>query len=80
MREAIPPLPQYVFIAWCLVKHRDNFTFTFTRRKFQRSQIWRTRGQGMGPTMRKLAVQRDTNPMGEVSAAPSNGETVPTGT
>jgi hypothetical protein len=22
--------PQYVFMAWCLVKHRDNFTFTFT--------------------------------------------------
>jgi hypothetical protein len=21
---------QYVFMAWCLVKHRDNFTFTFT--------------------------------------------------
>jgi hypothetical protein len=21
--------PQYAFIAWCLVKHRDNFTFTF---------------------------------------------------
>jgi len=20
--------PQYVFMAWCLVKHRDNFTFT----------------------------------------------------
>jgi hypothetical protein len=28
MRRAIPPLPQYV-MAWCLVKHRDNFTFTF---------------------------------------------------
>jgi hypothetical protein len=28
MSGAIPPLPQYVFIAWCLVKHRDNFTFT----------------------------------------------------
>jgi hypothetical protein len=27
MRVAIPPLPQYVFMAWCLVKHRDNFTF-----------------------------------------------------
>jgi hypothetical protein len=26
MLGAIPPLPQYVFIAWCLVKHRDNFT------------------------------------------------------
>jgi hypothetical protein len=21
--------PQYVFMAWCLVKQRDNFTFTF---------------------------------------------------
>jgi hypothetical protein len=28
MRGAIPPLPQYVFMAWCLVKHRD-FTFSF---------------------------------------------------
>jgi hypothetical protein len=28
MRGAIPPLPQYVFIARYLVKHRD-FTFTF---------------------------------------------------
>jgi len=23
-----PPLPQYVFMAWYLVKHRDNFNFT----------------------------------------------------
>jgi hypothetical protein len=22
--------PQYVFMTWCLVKHRDNFIFTFT--------------------------------------------------
>jgi hypothetical protein len=28
MRGAIPPLPQHVFMVWCLVKHRDNFTFT----------------------------------------------------
>jgi hypothetical protein len=26
LRGAIPPLHQYVFMAWCLVKHRDNFT------------------------------------------------------
>jgi hypothetical protein len=26
MRGAIHPLPQYVFMVWCLVKHRDNFT------------------------------------------------------
>jgi hypothetical protein len=24
MHGAIPPLPQYVFMAWCLVKQRDN--------------------------------------------------------
>jgi hypothetical protein len=30
MRGAIHPLPQYVFIAWCLVKYRDNFNFTLT--------------------------------------------------
>jgi hypothetical protein len=29
MSGAIHPLPQYAFMAWCLVKHRDNFTFTF---------------------------------------------------
>jgi hypothetical protein len=28
MCGAIPPLPQYVFMAWCLVKHMNNFTFT----------------------------------------------------
>jgi hypothetical protein len=26
MRGAIPPLSQYVFMAWFLVKHRDDFT------------------------------------------------------
>jgi hypothetical protein len=30
IRGAIPPLPQYVFMAWCLVKHGDSLTFTFT--------------------------------------------------
>jgi hypothetical protein len=31
MSGAIPALPQYDFIAWCLFKkkHRDNFAFTF---------------------------------------------------
>jgi hypothetical protein len=29
MRGAIPLLPQYVFMPWCLVKHRDTFTFMF---------------------------------------------------
>jgi hypothetical protein len=25
--------PHYVFMAWCLVKHRDNFTFTLHQNK-----------------------------------------------
>jgi hypothetical protein len=28
MRGAIPPLTQYIFMAWCLVKHMD-FSFNF---------------------------------------------------
>jgi hypothetical protein len=28
IRGVILPLPQYVFMAWYLVKHRDKFTFT----------------------------------------------------
>jgi hypothetical protein len=27
MRGSIPPLPQYAFMAWYLVKYRHNFTF-----------------------------------------------------
>jgi hypothetical protein len=27
MRGSIPPFPQYVFIAWYLVKHKDSLTF-----------------------------------------------------
>jgi hypothetical protein len=32
MRKAIQPLPQYGFMAWCLVKeeHKYDYTFTFT--------------------------------------------------
>jgi hypothetical protein len=36
MRRAIPPLHQNAFMAWCLVKHRDNFTFTF----FFKTESW----------------------------------------
>jgi hypothetical protein len=27
MRGAIPALPQYTSMEWCLVKHRESFTF-----------------------------------------------------
>jgi hypothetical protein len=38
MRGAIPPLPQYVLMAWCLVKHWDNFTLLY----FTYSVLWAT--------------------------------------
>jgi hypothetical protein len=28
MCGAVSPLPQYVLMAWCLVKHREKFTVT----------------------------------------------------
>jgi len=31
MLGAILALPKYVFIAWCLVKHREKFNFIFTK-------------------------------------------------
>jgi hypothetical protein len=27
MSGAIPPLSEYAFMAWCLVKHRDRYSF-----------------------------------------------------
>jgi hypothetical protein len=27
MRGNMPPFPQYVLMSWCLVKHKNNFTF-----------------------------------------------------
>jgi hypothetical protein len=32
MGGAILPFPQYAFMAWCLVKHRNNFTFSLRHR------------------------------------------------
>jgi hypothetical protein len=29
MRGAILTLPHYVYMTWCLIKHRGTFTFTF---------------------------------------------------
>jgi len=34
MRGVISPLTQYPFMAWCLIKHNDNFTFTFNNNTF----------------------------------------------
>jgi hypothetical protein len=28
VKECVELYPQYAFMAWCLVKHRDKFTFT----------------------------------------------------
>jgi len=38
MCGAIPPLPQYVVMAWCLAEHRDNFYFTESSIFFHNSE------------------------------------------
>jgi len=43
MSRAIPPLPQYAFMAWCSAekkKHRNNFTFTFIPNLFIEIQFY----------------------------------------
>jgi hypothetical protein len=32
MSGTIPPFPHYVFMAWCLVKDMDSFTFTMLKK------------------------------------------------
>jgi hypothetical protein len=50
MRGAIPPLPQYVFMSWCLVKYRDNFTFTLYKlTNFVKDSPCRSAGQDTTP-------------------------------
>jgi hypothetical protein len=52
MRGAIPPLSQYAFMAWCFVKHRDNFTF-YLLINGHRGTMWKTRG-GISPLTKIL--------------------------
>jgi len=42
MSGATPPLPQYVFMAWCLVKHKDSFTFTYISLAFESSNTMKS--------------------------------------
>jgi len=50
MRGPIPPLPQYIFVAWYLVKHRDNFAFSFINvtRKDERVNLYYKRFMACG--------------------------------
>jgi hypothetical protein len=45
MSGAIPPLPQYIFTVWFLVKHSDNFTFGYlmTLYNFVSYVVWNGR-------------------------------------
>jgi hypothetical protein len=38
--------PQYVFMAWCLVKHRNNFTFTSQRSENQNTRDLKNESAG----------------------------------
>jgi hypothetical protein len=72
MRGAIPPLPQYVFMAWCLVKHRNNFTFTFTFSKPCRARgpqiLYPDKRYMDGPTT-ELSLSRSSSSLDVTSLA-----------
>jgi hypothetical protein len=57
MRGAIPPLPLYVFIACCLVKHRDNFTFTFYLLLWMEASVFTKYSCGFVQSLRKDLVE-----------------------
>jgi hypothetical protein len=67
MCGAIPLLPQNVFMAWFLVKHRDNFTFTLHKtRKLEAfiTEYTCSWGVGMGLlfTQRRSSCPSPTDP------------------
>jgi hypothetical protein len=52
--------PQYVFMAWCLVKHRDNFTF-YLLPYFPYFLSFRTIGQLHNSIASKIRLNRDSS-------------------
>jgi hypothetical protein len=54
MCGTIPPLP-HVFMAWSLVKHKDNFTYTFTFN--YKSVLDKTRNRGALPCHRNILIR-----------------------
>jgi len=57
----------YEFMAWCSVKHRDNFTFTFTMMKFP--MLWaQTRMKQMPFTLVQLLSLTVHSPLRRISA------------
>jgi hypothetical protein len=72
--------PQYVFMAWCLVRHRDNFTFTFyeeCKRWIEKAVEGSARCWFQGTVTIQPSTWRDwKKPGSELSDARSNTEVV----
>jgi hypothetical protein len=61
MSGAIPPLPQYAFMAWCLVKHRDNFFYSRDWRHCDKGRFPFTPGSSVMAAL-SWERERDTRP------------------
>jgi hypothetical protein len=61
MRGAIPPYPQYVFMAWCSVRHRDKFTSIII---IIIIIIFRTLFNGAGYIVILVGKPEETRPLG----------------
>jgi hypothetical protein len=56
----ILPLPQYVFMAWYFVQHRDNFNFTFISIQSRDSSVGLELGYGMDDRGSRIRFQAGT--------------------
>jgi hypothetical protein len=54
--KAIPPITIRVLMAWCLVKHTDNFTFSFTPRQVQGTMRWANYGDVRSARLLRLSL------------------------
>jgi len=54
MYRAMPPYPQYVFMAWYSAKHRDNFTLRLPEIK-SCSLLWRCSSCSEGYAFRMVS-------------------------
>jgi hypothetical protein len=69
MRGAIPQLPQYDFMAWCLVKHRDNFTLLLSVKNKVCYEMLHRPGSGSGSGLVTGCCDYGNEPSGSIKGA-----------
>jgi hypothetical protein len=66
MRGAIPSLSHYAFMAWCLVKHRDNFTFILRRVRWEGEGTSKGKVRNVNLTIFQSGNMKEKNHLGDL--------------